>query len=139
MTHTNLMNNYFNPNLVYTEDDFRRRFRMRHHVFERVLHDVHQKLDIVGHPGFSPHKKVTVALRMMVYGSPTDSMDETHDEYLREPNQEDLDWLIHKAKDQGDSGTTTLRHTSEWVFGFQTMSPRREPHHSAEPSFPDIA
>ncbi|KAM2175781.1 hypothetical protein ACFX1Q_035148 [Malus domestica] len=83
--HTNLMNNYFNPNLVYTEDDFRRRFRMRRHVFERVLHDVHQvnpyfqqKLDILGHPGFSPHKKVTVALRMMVYGSPTDSMDETH-------------------------------------------------------------
>ena len=24
MTHANLMNNYFNPNSVYTEDDFRR-------------------------------------------------------------------------------------------------------------------
>ncbi|KAM2754435.1 hypothetical protein PS2_016586 [Malus domestica] len=37
MTHANLMNNYFNPNSVYTEDDFRR------------------KLDKAGRPDFSPH------------------------------------------------------------------------------------
>ncbi|KAM1441023.1 hypothetical protein ACFXTO_009190 [Malus domestica] len=59
---------------------------------------------------------------MMAYGSPADSMNETHgmsestcldtleqfcdtivqvykDEYLREPNQEDLNRLIRKAKD----------------------------------------
>ncbi|XP_070672453.1 uncharacterized protein [Malus domestica] len=71
----------------------------------------------------SPHQKVTVALRMMAYGSPADSMDETHgmskstcldtleqfcdiivqvykDEYLREPNQEDL----NRAEDRGFPG-----------------------------------
>ncbi|KAM1201563.1 hypothetical protein ACFX2J_017643 [Malus domestica] len=42
MAHANLMNNYFNPNSMYTEDDFRRRFRMRRHVFERLLRDVQQ-------------------------------------------------------------------------------------------------
>ncbi|XP_068332847.1 uncharacterized protein [Pyrus communis] len=116
MSHANLINNYFNPNSVYTEEDFRRRFRMRCHVFERLLRDVQQinpyfqhKLDRAGRPGFSPHQKVSVALRMMTYGSPADSMDETHgtsestcldtfqqfcdtivqvhkDKYLREPN-----------------------------------------------------
>ncbi|KAM1359234.1 hypothetical protein ACFX2F_046242 [Malus domestica] len=61
---------------------------------------------------------------MMAYGSPTNSMDETHgmsnctclhtleqfydtivqvykDEYLREPNQGDLNRLIHKSEDRG--------------------------------------
>ncbi|XP_068341598.1 uncharacterized protein [Pyrus communis] len=85
MTHANMMNNYFNPNSVYTEDDFRRRFRMRPHVFKRLLHDVHQvnpyfqqKLNRAGRPSFSPYQKVTVALRMMTYASPADSMDETY-------------------------------------------------------------
>ncbi|KAM3004320.1 hypothetical protein FF2_034586 [Malus domestica] len=62
MTHANLMNNYFNPNLVYTEEDFRRRFQMRHYVFERLLRDVQQvnpyfgqKRDRAGRPSFSPH------------------------------------------------------------------------------------
>ena len=34
MSHANLMNNYFNPNSVYTEKDFRRLFQMRRHVLE---------------------------------------------------------------------------------------------------------
>ncbi|XP_068323241.1 uncharacterized protein [Pyrus communis] len=85
MTHANLMNNYLNPNLVYIEEDFRRLFRMRRHVFKRLLHDVQQvnpyfrqKRDRVGRLDFSPHQKVTIALRMMAYGSLADSMDETH-------------------------------------------------------------
>ncbi|KAM1957956.1 hypothetical protein ACFX15_003410 [Malus domestica] len=84
MAHQNLMNNYFNPNSVYNKEDFRHRFRMRRHVFERVLHDVQhvnpyfrQKLDIAGRPGFSPHQKVTIALRMLAYVSPVDAMDDT--------------------------------------------------------------
>ncbi|XP_050160455.1 uncharacterized protein LOC126634013 [Malus sylvestris] len=128
MMHANLMDNYFNLNSVYTEEDFKRHFRIRRHVFERLLHDVQQvnayfrqKLDRVGHPGFSPHQKVIVALRMMAYDSPTDSIDETYgmfepicldilaefcniivqlykDEYLYEPNQEDLDQILRKAE-----------------------------------------
>ncbi|XP_048448086.1 uncharacterized protein LOC125480892 [Pyrus x bretschneideri] len=85
LSHTNLMNNYFNPNSVYTEEDFRHRFRMRRHVFKRLLHDVQlvnpyfrQKQDRASCPGFSPHQNVTVALRMMAYGSPADSMNETY-------------------------------------------------------------
>ena len=42
--HETLMNNYFNSNSnsnsVYTEEDFKRRFPMRRHVFKLLLHDV---------------------------------------------------------------------------------------------------
>ncbi|XP_068307349.1 uncharacterized protein [Pyrus communis] len=92
MAHANLRSNYFNPNSVYTEEDFRRLFQMRCHVFELLLRDVQQvnpyfqqKRDRAGHPSFSPHQKVTVALRMMAYGSPADSMDETHGLQRRVP------------------------------------------------------
>ncbi|XP_068307545.1 uncharacterized protein [Pyrus communis] len=158
MTHANLMNNYFNPNTVYTEEDFRRRFQMRRHVFERLLRDVQhvnpyfrQKHDRVSRLSFSPHQKVTVAFRMMAYGSPADSMDEAHgmsestcldtlaefcdtivkDEYLYEPNQEDLDRLIRKVKDHGFPsmiGSLDCMHwdwkncPTGWLEGFSRRS-----------------
>ncbi|XP_068323243.1 uncharacterized protein [Pyrus communis] len=142
--HANLMNNYFNPNSVYTEEDFRRLFRMRRHVFERLLRNVQQvnpyfrqKWDRAGRPDFSPHQKVTVALRMMAYGSLADSIDETHgmsestcldtleqlcdlivqvykDDYLREPNQEDLNRLIRKAENRGFSGIIGSLDCMHW-------------------------
>ncbi|XP_050152113.1 uncharacterized protein LOC126626759 [Malus sylvestris] len=144
MSHANLMNNYFSPNAVYTKEDFKRCFWMRRHVFERLLRDVHQvnpyfrqKRDGTGRPDFSPHQKVTVALRMMAYGSPTDSMDETYgmseftclytleqfcdvivqvykDEYLREPNQEDLNRLIRKTEDRGFPGMIRSLDCMHW-------------------------
>nr|XP_008369985.1 uncharacterized protein LOC103433502 [Malus domestica] len=108
MTHANLMNNYFNPNSVYTKENFKRHFRMRRYVFQRLLRDVQQvnpyfqqKQDKAGRPGFSPHQKVIVALGMMANGSLTYSMDETHDEYLCESNQEDLNRLLHKLETVG--------------------------------------
>ncbi|KAM1646798.1 hypothetical protein ACFXTN_007772 [Malus domestica] len=142
--HANLMNNYFNPNLVYIEEDFRHHLRIRHHVFERLLHDVQhvdpyfrQKLDRKGYPGFSPHQKVIVALRMMAYASPVDSMDETFgmsestcldtfaefcntiiqlykEEYLREPNQKDLNQLLCKAEDRGFTGMIGSLDCMHW-------------------------
>ncbi|XP_048430132.1 uncharacterized protein LOC125472538 [Pyrus x bretschneideri] len=108
---------------------------MRRHVFERLLHDVQQvnpyfqqKLDRACRLGFSPHQKVTIALRMMAYASPTDAMDDTYDmsestcldtlaelcdiivhlykeEYLCEANQKDLDRLFRKVEDRGFLGT----------------------------------
>ncbi|XP_008385619.3 uncharacterized protein [Malus domestica] len=127
MAYQNLMNNYFNPNSVYNEEDFRSRFRMRRHVFKRLLHDVQhvnlyfrQKLDKAGHLGLSPHQKITIALRMLAYASPVDAMDDTYgmsestgldnltefcqavvqlykEEYLRQPNQADLKWFFSQS------------------------------------------
>ncbi|XP_070672153.1 uncharacterized protein [Malus domestica] len=117
---------------------------MRCHVFERLLRDVQQvnpyfrqKRDRAGRPGFSPHQKVTVALQMMAYGSLANSMDETHgmsestcfhtlerfcdkivqvykDEYLRKPNQEDLNRLLHKAEDRGFPGIIGSLDCMHW-------------------------
>ncbi|XP_070669458.1 uncharacterized protein [Malus domestica] len=144
MTHANLMNNYFDPNSVYTEEDFRCSFRMRRHVFKRLLCDVQQvnpyfqqKRDRAGRPSFSPHQKVTVALQMIAYGSAADSMDETHgvsestcldtlqefcdtivqlykDEYLREPNQKDMNRLLRKAEDLGFPGMIGSLDCMHW-------------------------
>ncbi|XP_009342404.1 uncharacterized protein LOC103934382 [Pyrus x bretschneideri] len=120
MTYTNLMNNYFNPNSVYIEEDFRRLFRMRRHVFKRLLHDVQQvnpyfrqKRDRVGRLDFSPHQKVY------------------KDEYLREPNQEDLNRVLCKAEDRGFSsiiGSLDCMHwdwkncPTRWQRGFSGRS-----------------
>ena len=74
---------------------------------------------------------------MMAYGSPADSMDETHgmfeftcldtleefcntivqvykDEYLREPNQEDLNRLIRKSEDRGCPGMIGSLDCMHW-------------------------
>ena len=125
------MKNSFNTNSVYTEEDFRRRFRMRRHVFECLLHDVQHvnlyfrhKLDKVCRLGFSHYQKVTIALWMWAYASPANVINDTYgmsestclnnlvelchtvvqlykEEYLLEPNQADLDRLLRKAKDRG--------------------------------------
>ncbi|XP_048420830.1 uncharacterized protein LOC103938651 [Pyrus x bretschneideri] len=92
MTHANLMNNYFNPNSMYTEDDFRRRFRMRRHVFKRVLYDVHHV-----NPYFQQ------------------KLDRLYkEEYLRKPNQEYMDRLFHKAKDRGFPGIIGSLDCMHW-------------------------
>ncbi|XP_068323228.1 uncharacterized protein [Pyrus communis] len=109
MTHANLINNYFNPNSMYTKKDFRRHYRMRRLVFEHLLCDVQQvnlyfrqKRDRAGHPGFSPHHKVY------------------KDEYLREPNQEDMNRLIRKAEDHGFPGMIRSQNDIT-VFGHSPL------------------
>ncbi|XP_048446372.1 uncharacterized protein LOC125480115 isoform X1 [Pyrus x bretschneideri] len=134
MAHETLTNNYFNSNSVYIEEDFRRHFRMRLHVFERLLHDAQhgnpyflQKKDKAGHAGFSTYQKVTIALQMLAYASPADAMNDTYgmfestcldnlaefchtvvqiykEEYLGEPNQADLARLFRKVEDRGFLG-----------------------------------
>ncbi|RXH95954.1 hypothetical protein DVH24_008454 [Malus domestica] len=93
MMHANLMNNYFNPNSVYTEEDFKHRFQMRCHAFERLLRDVQhinpyfrQKWDRAGRP----------------------------DEYLCEPNQEDMNRLLCKAENCGFPGIIGSLDCMHW-------------------------
>ncbi|CAL2228894.1 unnamed protein product [Prunus armeniaca] len=112
------------PLWVYIEDDFKSRFRMRRHVFEHLLHDVqavnpffHQRVNNASQPSFSPHQRVTIALRMMACAYLADAMSDTFgmsesssfenlaqfcrtivhiykDTYLRAPNAEDMDHLL---------------------------------------------
>jgi hypothetical protein len=68
--HNRLFNDYFSENPVYTEAQFRRRFRMRRHLFLRIVealgnHDEYFQIrsDAVGR--LSPLQKCTAALRIL--------------------------------------------------------------------------
>ena len=67
-----LKKDYFGENPIYLSAMFRRRFRMRRSLFEKILDDLvssdsyfSQKKDALGLLGFSPHQKLTSALRML--------------------------------------------------------------------------
>ena len=69
------MHDYFVANPVYDFKDFRRRFRMRRELFDRILDAVVEydlyfrcSVDCCSVPSFSSHQKITCALRYMAYG-----------------------------------------------------------------------
>jgi hypothetical protein len=74
---------YFAANPVYTPEQFRRRFRMKRHVFIRILNAVQsvdryfqQREDCTGLLGLSALQKVVAAIRILAYGLPGDAVDE---------------------------------------------------------------
>ena len=75
-----LVKDYFSNNPTYTNAQFRRRFRMRRHVFRRIVDGLEQwseffqqRRDALNKNEFSPLQKCTVAMRMLGYGSSADS------------------------------------------------------------------
>ncbi|KAJ9552466.1 hypothetical protein OSB04_016511 [Centaurea solstitialis] len=78
-----LMADYFCDYLTYTNEMFKRRFRMRKDLFLRIVDDLstrypyfQQQTDALGNPGFSPIQKCTAAIRQMAYGISGDAFDE---------------------------------------------------------------
>eukprot|EP00267_Zea_mays_P027946 XP_008657270.1 uncharacterized protein LOC103636697 [Zea mays] len=74
---------YFCAQSVYTDAQFRRRFRMRRHVFERLVLAVQQvdpyfvqRPNCAGELGLSALQKVVAAVRILAYGVPADAVDE---------------------------------------------------------------
>src|SRR5688572_18806228 len=69
---------YFSSNPVYSDSDFRRRFRMQKSLFMRIHNAVigfekvyyEQRSDACGVLGLSSLQKTTAALRMLAYGTP---------------------------------------------------------------------
>ncbi|KAI5392425.1 hypothetical protein KIW84_076999 [Lathyrus oleraceus] len=81
--HSRLFNDYFSENPVYTDVQFRIRFKVHRHVFLRIVdalgnHDEYfqMRVDATGKMGLSPLQKCTSAIRMLAYGSPADLVDE---------------------------------------------------------------
>ena len=132
--HTRLFNDYFSEHSVYTETQFRRRFRMRKDVFLRIVqalgnHDAYFQMrpDAIGRMSLSPLQKCTAAIRMLAYGSPADYVDDYvrigettavecldrfvrgvceifGPEYLRRPNNDDIQRLMQMGEARGFPG-----------------------------------
>ncbi|EEE50942.1 hypothetical protein OsJ_31489 [Oryza sativa Japonica Group] len=82
--HNRLFAKYYSANPLYTDNQFRRRFRMRKHLFLHIVEALGVwspyfclRRDAFGKVGLSPLQKCTAAIRMLAYGSPADLMDET--------------------------------------------------------------
>ena len=79
----NLLEDYFIPTSLYSDVDFRRRFRMQPHLFNKVMHDICnydayfvQKCDATGVLRLLPEQKLTAVIRMLAYGASADQVDE---------------------------------------------------------------
>ena len=122
--HERLFRDYFADEPVYNEQHFRRRFRMRKHLFLRIVdalsnHSEYFQLmyDATGKRGLTPLTKCTAAMRILAYGITADCVDEYlkigastahecmkkfcsaiievfREEYLRKPNQANVDRLL---------------------------------------------
>ncbi|XP_057779743.1 uncharacterized protein LOC130998334 [Salvia miltiorrhiza] len=141
-----LMSDYFVPNLTYTPELFRRRFRMQKSLFLRIVDAVtandeyfQQRPDCTGRQGLSPLQKFTGAMRVLAYGTATDAVDEylrmsstvtrdavIHfvegiiscfgDTYLRRPNQQDLQRLLYVGEQRGFPGMIESIDCMHWEW-----------------------
>ncbi|CAK8532688.1 unnamed protein product [Lathyrus sativus] len=132
--HERLFKDYFSETPVYTNEQFRRRYRMHKHVFLRIVealgqHDEYFRMmvDATGRASLSPLQKCTAVIRMLAYGTSADSVDdylrigETTTlkcvdkftrgvinifgaQYLRRPNAEDIERLMQMGEARGFPG-----------------------------------
>ncbi|KAL9672851.1 hypothetical protein QQ045_029104 [Rhodiola kirilowii] len=123
-----LIGDYFANEPTYDDAMFRRRFRMRKHVFLRIVGDLSsidnyftQRVDAANKEGISPLAKCTTAMRMLAYGMAADAVDEYikiggttaleclrrfckgiiqlyEQVYLRAPTQDDLQRILHVSE-----------------------------------------
>ncbi|XP_042472420.1 uncharacterized protein LOC122055094 [Zingiber officinale] len=78
-----LVNDYFSINLVYHDEIFRRRFRMRRELFFHILNALENhsaffqhRDDVVQRKGLSPLQKCIAVIRRLAYEVLTDHLDE---------------------------------------------------------------
>ncbi|XP_068329746.1 uncharacterized protein [Pyrus communis] len=122
---TNLLDDYFVRNSAFPDTYFRRRFRMKRHLFNKIMiavcnHDSYfvQKKDAFG---VIPEQKIIATLRIFAYGASANQVDEIArmgkstileslmrfcstiksiytTEYLRRPIEMDLQRLLKKGE-----------------------------------------
>uniref|UniRef100_A0A0D3CJC1 DDE Tnp4 domain-containing protein n=1 Tax=Brassica oleracea var. oleracea TaxID=109376 RepID=A0A0D3CJC1_BRAOL len=136
--HNQLLTDYFNENPTYPSEMFRRRFRMNKSLFLRIVDRLstevpyfQQRKNAHGRFGLSALQKCTAAIRMLAYGQSGDTYDEYlrlgestarlclenfttgiiqlfGQEYLRRPNEDDLQRLLDIGEYTRGSGKPTI-------------------------------
>ncbi|XP_019094446.1 PREDICTED: putative nuclease HARBI1, partial [Camelina sativa] len=144
--HERLWNDYFSDNPTYNAHHFRRRFRMNKLLFLRIVNRLSEevpyfkpKKDATFRNGLSPLQQCTAAIRLLAYGTATDSVDEyirlaactarkclEHfvvgivdlfgAEYLRRPTQEDLQRLLFYGEQRGFPGMVGSIDCMHWQW-----------------------
>jgi hypothetical protein len=83
IAHLDLYVCYFSESPIYTDEMFRRRYRMKRSLFLRVVEKLGEwspyfniATDCVGREGLSLLQRCTAAIRMLAYGTPADELDE---------------------------------------------------------------
>ena len=137
---------YFATNPVYSPEQFRRRFRMRKQLFQRICDTViahdnffQHRRNCTGTLGIHPMMKIIAAFRVLCYGSSADSLDENleisetvviqsvkkftsavnecfGDYYLRIPTTDDLALLVKENKSRGFPGMVGSLDCMKWVW-----------------------
>ncbi|CAN6270843.1 unnamed protein product [Urochloa humidicola] len=144
--HRQIKADYFVAHPVYNDNQFRRRFRMRRHLFKRIKeavknHDDYfkKKCDATGKEGLSALQKCVASLRILAYGVPADAVDEyvriaettarqalQHfcqavievfgDFYLRAPNEADVARLLTEGENRGFPGMLGSIDCMHWEW-----------------------
>ena len=97
-----LLRDYFNEDAIFGNKEFRRRFRMKKSLFNRVYEGVleadprfNRVADWTGKLGIHPLVKVVACLKMLVSGQPADSFDEQY--YIGESTMQQYYYRFWKA------------------------------------------
>lgn len=144
--HNQLYVDYFALHPTYNNVVFQRRFRITKPIFLRILNELQstdkffqQQKDCTGLIGLSGYQKVTSALRQLAYGCTADSVDEYlgisetsallsskafcstvvqcfGEEYLRYPNQSDMNSMQKRASEFGFPGMLGSIDCSKWFW-----------------------
>lgn len=144
--HSRLIKDYLAENPVYDDVCFRKSFRMRKHLFLRIVEALgnhskyfRQRHDDDGRCRYSPLMKCTAAMRILAYGLESDVLEDYlqlgdnttvecirefaegvvdvfAEQYLRRPNEEDIALLLAAGKARGFTGMMGSINCMHWEW-----------------------